>query len=69
MSDYLFTNMRRSTLTLCLVIEPHAERSVLKELLFAAKELGVELDFTPILQRIKQATMLTLKNTFKSIVW
>jgi phosphoserine phosphatase len=38
----------RGVLTLCMVIEPHAEKSVLKELLFAAKELGVELDFNPV---------------------
>jgi phosphoserine phosphatase len=38
----------RGLLTLCLVIEPHAERSVLKELLFAAKELGVDLNFKPV---------------------
>jgi phosphoserine phosphatase len=38
----------RGQLTLCLVIEPHAEKSVLKELLFAAKELGVELNFNPV---------------------
>ncbi len=40
----------RGQLTLCLVIEPHTERSVLKELLFAAKELGVSLDFKPIIE-------------------
>src|ERR1700733_10832326 len=38
----------RGVLTLCMVIEPHAEKSILKELLFAAKELGVELDFKPV---------------------
>src|SRR4051812_23270957 len=38
----------RGQLTLCMVIEPHAEKSVLKELLFAAKELGVELNFNPV---------------------
>ncbi len=38
----------RGVLTLCMVIEPHAEKSVLKELLFAAKELGVDLDFKPV---------------------
>jgi phosphoserine phosphatase len=38
----------RGHLTLCMVIEPHAEKSILKELLFAAKELGVELDFNPL---------------------
>ena len=38
----------RGSLTLCMVIEPHAEKSVLKELLFAAKELGVDLDFKPV---------------------
>jgi phosphoserine phosphatase len=38
----------RGVLTLCMVIEPHAEMSILKELLFAAKELGVELDFKPV---------------------
>ncbi len=38
----------RGQLTLCMVIEPHTERSILKELLFTAKELGVELDFKPV---------------------
>lgn len=32
-------------LTLCLLLRPPETRSCLKELLFAAKELGVELDF------------------------
>jgi phosphoserine phosphatase len=36
-------------LTLCLLVELPRSRDVLKELLFAAKELGMELDFKPVL--------------------
>jgi phosphoserine phosphatase len=35
-------------LTLCLLVGLPRSRDVLKELLFAAKELGMELDFTPV---------------------
>jgi phosphoserine phosphatase len=35
-------------LTLCLLIALPASRDVLKELLFAAKELGMDLDFKPV---------------------
>jgi phosphoserine phosphatase len=35
-------------LTLCLLVELEGTRDVLKELLFAAKELGMELDFMPV---------------------
>src|SRR5262245_12384130 len=35
-------------LTLCLLVELPHTRDVLKELLFAAKELGMELDFQPV---------------------
>lgn len=35
-------------LTLCLLIELPRSRDVLKELLFAAKELGMNLDFMPV---------------------
>jgi phosphoserine phosphatase len=35
----------RGRLTLCLLIRPPETRGVLKELLFASKELGVDLDF------------------------
>jgi phosphoserine phosphatase len=35
-------------LTLCLLIGVPETRDVLKELLFAAKELGMELDFKPV---------------------
>ena len=36
-------------LTLCLLVDLPRSRDVLKELLFAAKELGMELDFKPVL--------------------
>src|SRR4051794_35269365 len=35
-------------LTLCLLVGIPGTRDVLKELLFAAKELGMELDFKPV---------------------
>src|SRR4051812_13787016 len=35
-------------LTLCLLVGISGTRDVLKELLFAAKELGMELDFKPV---------------------
>ena len=35
-------------LTLCLLIGVPETRDVLKELLFAAKQLGMELDFKPV---------------------
>lgn len=35
-------------LTLCLLVELEGTRDVLKDLLFAAKELGMELDFMPV---------------------
>ena len=35
-------------LTLCLLVGVPETRDVLKELLFAAKQLGMELDFTPV---------------------
>src|SRR5262245_23935950 len=35
-------------LTLCLLIGVPGNRDVLKELLFAAKELGMDLDFVPV---------------------
>ncbi len=35
-------------LTLCLLVGVPRTRDVLKELLFAAKELGMELDFKPV---------------------
>ena len=35
-------------LTLCLLVDVPETRDVLKELLFAAKELGMELDFKPV---------------------
>src|SRR6185369_545654 len=35
-------------LTLCLLVGLPRTRDVLKELLFAAKELGMELDFKPV---------------------
>ena len=38
----------RGRLTLSLLISVAEARGVLKELLFAAKELGVELDFEPL---------------------
>jgi phosphoserine phosphatase len=36
-------------LTLCLLVDLPRSRDVLKELLFAAKQLGMELDFKPVL--------------------
>jgi phosphoserine phosphatase len=36
-------------LTLCLLVDLPRESDVLKELLFAAKQLGMELDFMPVL--------------------
>ena len=35
-------------LTLCLLVGVPETRDVLKELLFAAKQLGMELDFKPV---------------------
>ena len=35
-------------LTLCLLVDVPATRDVLKELLFSAKELGMDLDFKPV---------------------
>jgi phosphoserine phosphatase len=37
-------------LTLCLLVDVPETRDVLKELLFAAKQLGMELDFKPVAQ-------------------
>jgi phosphoserine phosphatase len=38
-------------LTLCLLVGLPRSRDVLKELLFAAKELGMELEFNPVVER------------------
>jgi phosphoserine phosphatase len=38
----------RGQLTLCLLVRLPEARGVLKELLFAARELGVSLDFQPV---------------------
>ena len=38
-------------LTLCLLVDVPETRDVLKELLFAAKQLGMELDFKPVARR------------------
>ena len=35
-------------LTLCLLVDVPETRDVLKELLFSAKQLGMELDFKPV---------------------
>ena len=42
-------------LTLCLLVGLPRTRDVLKELLFAAKELGMELDFKPVIEEVAPA--------------
>jgi phosphoserine phosphatase len=42
-------------LTLCLLVGLPRTRDVLKELLFAAKELGMELDFKPVIEEAAPA--------------
>src|SRR3954468_9509462 len=42
-------------LTLCLLVDVPETRDVLKELLFAAKQLGMELDFKPVAEDARPA--------------
>src|SRR4029079_10626894 len=42
-------------LTLCLLVGIPGNRDVLKELLFAAKQLGMDLDFKPVAQEAPRA--------------
>src|SRR3954452_16766868 len=42
-------------LTLCLLVDVPETRDVLKELLFAAKQLGMDLDFKPVAQNDGEA--------------
>ncbi|HSP78765.1 MAG TPA: ACT domain-containing protein, partial [Myxococcaceae bacterium] len=47
---------------LCLLVRLPEARSVLKELLFAAKELGVELDFQPVEEPVPSAAPGTTRH-------
>ena len=49
-------------LTLCLLVDVPETRDVLKELLFAAKQLGMELDFKPVAQGDADARPATTAN-------
>ena len=46
-------------LTLCLLVDVPETRDVLKELLFAAKQLGMDLDFKPVAQNDGEARPAT----------
>ncbi len=47
---------------LCLLVRLPEARSVLKELLFVAKELGVELDFEPVEEPVSSAAPGTIRH-------
>jgi phosphoserine phosphatase len=55
-------------LTLCLLVDVPATRDVLKELLFAAKQLGMDLDFKPVATSDRDARAATTPNEARRYV-